>query len=92
MYTKLYFIYYSFLKSKKSFDPTFNAVSVVYLSQVIHFFVVCVFFGKLFGFGVPKFSEIGGTNKMLFLPIKSRFQFYILNSLMCCFGMFNRNI
>lgn len=68
MFSKLYFIYYSFLKSKKSFDPTFNAVSVVYLTQVIYFFVISILFGKVFGYGIPKFNSSGSINKILFLP------------------------
>lgn len=70
MYTKLYFTYFSFLRSRKSVDPKFEAVSIVFLTQVVHFFIILLLVGIILEVNtIPRFSETRATNRFLFLPI-----------------------
>lgn len=66
MYTRLYFIYFSYLKSKNSFDATFSAASIVVLSQLVHVLLLIVLLENLMNFDVPALSGDRGTNKILF--------------------------
>ncbi|BCY27418.1 hypothetical protein [Flavobacterium okayamense] len=64
MYTFLYNKFFNFLKSKKSYDPEFNAIGLVFFIQIIHVFLLI----KLIGLKVPAFSKDYMTNKLMFIP------------------------
>lgn len=69
MYSKLYFIIYSFLKSKKNHDPEFNSSLLVFTSQSMHFLLFAAGFKYFMDLEIPKFSSDSGANKLAVFPI-----------------------
>lgn len=65
MYTFIFRKIYSFFLSKKNHDPVFNASGLVFIMQLIHFFLLV----KIFGFKVYAFSSDSVINKLWFYPI-----------------------
>ncbi len=69
MYSKLYFIIYSFFKSKKNHDPVFNCACLVFIAQLVHVFLLLQGIKYLIDFDIPKYSSNSDTNKLAFFPI-----------------------
>lgn len=69
MYGKLYYNIYSFFKKKNNQDPTFNAAGIVFIAQIIHFFVLLLSISKILDFELPVFSKDNSDNKLAFFPI-----------------------
>ena len=69
MYGKLYYNFYSYLKKKNNQDPTFNAACILFIAQIIHFFVLFLSISKILDFELPVFSKDNSDNKLAFLPI-----------------------
>ena len=65
MYTFIFRKIYSFFLSKKNHDPVFNASGLVFIMQLIHFFLLV----KFFGFKAYAFSSDSTINKLWFYPI-----------------------
>lgn len=69
MYGKLYYNFYSFLRKKNNQDPAFNAACLLFISQIIHFFVFVLSISKISDFELPVFSKDNSDNKLAFFPI-----------------------
>jgi hypothetical protein len=69
MYSKLYFIIYAFFKAKKNHDPEFSTVGIVFISQIIHVFLLLLVVKHFIAFEIPKYSNDSAINKLAFFPI-----------------------
>ena len=69
MYGKLYYAIYGYFKNKKNHDLLFNTSCLVFISQVIHFFILSLIVLKIFKMEFPKFSGDNSQNKLFFLPL-----------------------
>lgn len=69
MYGKLYYAIYGYFKKQKNHDPLFNTSCFVFISQVIHFFILSLIVLKIFKMEFPKFSGDNSQNKLFFLPL-----------------------
>lgn len=69
MYGKFYYNIYVFFKNKNNQDPTFNTACLVFIAQVIHFFVILLSISKILNFDLPVFSKDNSNNKLAFFPI-----------------------
>ena len=69
MYIFLYKKIYSYYKLNKNFDPIFNSVCLVFITQVVHFFLLMLILSKIFLFKMYTFSSDSSINKLCFYPI-----------------------
>jgi len=69
MYIFLYKKIYSYFKLNKNFDPIFNSVSLVFIMQGVHFFLLMLILSRIFLFEMFKFSSDNSVNKLYFYPI-----------------------
>lgn len=69
MYSRLYYNIYMFFKDKNNHDPSFNTAGIIFIAQVLHFFVVLMLISKILNFEIPTFSKDNSVNKLAFFPI-----------------------
>ncbi len=69
MYSRLYYIIYTFFKTKKNHDPEFNTAGIVFIAQVIHLFLILVTIRYFTNFEIPKYSSNSIYNKLAFFPL-----------------------
>jgi len=68
MYGILYYKIYKFLESKKNHDPVFNAVTVIFLFQILHFSIGLLIVKKITGYTLPNHNEYSSYGKYTLLP------------------------
>jgi len=69
MYGKLYYKIYKYLESKKNHDPVFNAVTVIFLFQALHFSIGLIIIKKITGYALPDYKEYSSFGKYTLLPL-----------------------
>jgi hypothetical protein len=61
--------YYNYLKLKNNSDPLFNAVGIIFITQVIHFGLIAIIIRNFFNINLFVLEIDNINNKLAFFPV-----------------------